>query len=161
MCFRSERIHNFQPIAKIKTFERIKSKSKSKTRTGTIQRVLLVSAATSEYHVRTAVHRTQPTASTAAQPHRSSVNSQQANHNSSPDVLGPLFPGVRAKAKRVGDDFSMLRSRTRLEVRSQFNLSLIPGRQRWTRHHLQAQRPPGVECRRVCLLLWWICVAER
>ena len=32
-----------------------------------------------------------------------------------------MFPGVRAKAKRIGDDFSMMLSRTRLEVRSQYN----------------------------------------
>ena len=87
-----------------KKVERRKSKSKWKTRTATIQRVLLVSAATSEYHIRTAVHSTQPTASTAAQPHnRSPVNSQQANHNNSPDVLWHLFPGVRPTAKRIGD----------------------------------------------------------
>ena len=70
--------------------------NKSKARTATIQRVLLVSAATSGYHIRTAVHNTQPTASTATRPHRSPVNSEQANHNNSPNVLGPLFPGRRA-----------------------------------------------------------------
>ena len=67
----------------------------------------MVNAATSENHIRTAVHRTQPTASTATQPHSSPVNSQQANHNIL-DAPGPLFPGVRAKAKRIGDDFSMM-----------------------------------------------------
>ena len=139
-------------------------KSKSKARTATIQRVLLVSAATSGYHIGTAVPSTQPTASTATQPHRSPVNSQQANHNNSPNVLGPLFPGVRAKAKIIGDGFSMTPSRTRLEVCSQYNLKFLnPGRQRWTHHHLHGKpnNLRGSKCRRVCLLLWCICVAER
>ena len=60
-------------------------------------RVLLVSAATSKYPIRIPVHSTQPKASTATQPHRTPVNSKQANHNNSPDVLGPLFPGMRVK----------------------------------------------------------------
>ena len=45
--------------------------------------------------IRTAVHSIQSTASTATQPRRPPVNSQQANHNPSPDVLGALFPCVR------------------------------------------------------------------
>ena len=48
--------------------------------------------------MRTAVHSIQPTDSTAT---------AGQNHNNSPDVLGRLSPGVRAKAKRIGDDFSM------------------------------------------------------
>ena len=140
--------------------ERWKSKSNSKARTATIRLVLLASTATSGYHIRTAVHSTQPTARTATQPHTSPVNSQQANHNNIPDAPGPLLPGVRAKAKRTGDEFTMP-SRTRLEVRSQYNLKFDPGAS--TRHHLHG-RPndlPGSKCRRLCLLLWWICVAER
>ena len=97
--------------------------------------------------MRTAVHSTPPTASTATQPHRSPVNSQQANHNNSPDVLGPLFPGVRAKSKRIGGDFSMMPSRTRMQVRSQYNLKFDPAASTldpppppWG-----GQRPPGVE----------------
>ena len=54
-----------------------KPKSKSKARTASNQRVLLlVNATTSEYHIRTAVHSIQPTASTPTQPHRPPVNSQ-------------------------------------------------------------------------------------
>ena len=95
----SEKLNDSQPNAETKKVDGWKSKSKSKTRTATIQRVLLVSAATSKYHIRTAVHSIKPTASTGTQPHRPSpVNSQQANHNTIADVLGPLFPGVRAKA---------------------------------------------------------------
>ena len=141
-----EKMRHLQPIAKIKKLS-AEIEEQIKARTATIQRVLLVSAATSGYHIRTAVHSTQPTASTATQPHRSPVNSQQANHNNSPDVLGPLFPGVRAKAKRSRDGFSMMPSRTRLEVRSQYNLKFDPGASTsdappppW-----EAQRPPGVE----------------
>ena len=59
--------------------------------------------------------------STATQPHIPPVNSQQANHNNSPDVLEPLLPSVRAKAKIIGDDFSMLPSR----MREKFVLSII------------------------------------
>ena len=73
-----------------------------KTQTAAIQRVLVVSAATSKCHVRTAVNSTQPTASTATRSHRpppSYIVKQQANHGNSPNVLGPLFPGLRAKAK--------------------------------------------------------------
>ena len=124
-----------------------KTKSKSNARTATIQRILLVSAATSGYHITTAVHSTQSTASTSTQPHRSPVISQQANHNNSPNVLGPLFPGVRAKGKRIGDDFSMIPSRTGLELRFQYNLKFDPGASTsdappppW-----EAQRPPEVE----------------
>ena len=107
----------------------------------------MVSAATSGYHIRTAVYSTQPTASTATEPHRSLVNSQQANHNNSPDVLGLLFPGVRAKGKRIGDDSSMMPSRTRLEVRSQYNLKFDPGASTSDAPPppSEAQRPPGVE----------------
>ena len=81
----------------------------------------MISAATLKNRIRTAVHSTQPTASTVTQPHKTPVNSQQANHNNSHNVLGPLFPGVRAKAKIIGDDLSVITSRTRLEVRSQLN----------------------------------------
>ena len=141
-------IQRFPTYCQNKKVERCKTKSKSKARTATIQRILLVSAVTSGYHIRTAVHSAQPTASTATQPHRSLVNNQQANHNNSPNVLGPLFPGVRAEVKRIGDDFSMIPSRTRLEVRSQYNLKFDPGASTsdapppppW-----EAQRPPGVE----------------
>ena len=48
------------------------------------------------------------------------MNSKKASHNS-PDVLGPLLPGVRAKSKRIGDDFGKMPSRTRLEIRSQYS----------------------------------------
>ena len=90
---------------------------------------------------------TKPTPNTAAHPHRSPVNSQQANHNNSPDVLGPLFPGVLAKPKRIGDDFSLMPSRTRLEVRSQYNLKLDPGASTSDAppSPRDAQRPPRVE----------------
>ena len=66
----SEKLNDLQPNAETKKVDGWKSKSKSKTRTATIQRVLLVSAATSKYHIRTAVHSILPTASTATQPHR-------------------------------------------------------------------------------------------
>ena len=125
------------PYCRNQKVQRWKSKSKSKTQTATIQGVLPVSAATSEDHIRTAVHSTQPTACTSTQPHTSPVNSQQANHNNNPDVLGSSFPDVRAKAKRIGG----------LEVRSQYNLKFDPGASTldvppppW-----EAQRPPGVE----------------
>ena len=111
---------------------------------------ILVSAATSEYHIRTvlrSVDSTQPTACTATQPHRSPVNSQQANHNNGPDVLGPSFPGARAKAKIIVDDFSMMTSRTRLEVRYQNNWKFDPGASTLEKPPppWEAQRPPGVE----------------
>ena len=70
---------------------------------------------------------THNTASTATQPHRSPVNSQQADDNNTPDVLGLLFPGVRAKAKIIEGDFSMMPSRMRLEVCSQYSLKFDPG----------------------------------
>ena len=90
-------MHDLQPIAKIKKLSAENRKANRKHEQQ--QRVLLVSAATSGYHIRTAVNNTQRTASTATQPHRSPVDSQLANRSTSPDVLGPLFPGVRAKAK--------------------------------------------------------------
>ena len=85
--------------------------------------------------------------SAETQPHRSPVNSQQANHNNSPGVFEPLFPGVRAKAKRIGDDVSMMPSRMRLEVRSQYNLKIDPGASTLDARPppWEAQRPPGVE----------------
>ena len=96
-----EKMRHLQPIAKIKKLS-AEIEEQIKARTATIQRVLqVVSAATSGYYIRTAGQSTQPTASTATQPHRSPVNRQQANHNNSPNVLGPLFPGVRAKAKII------------------------------------------------------------
>ena len=36
------------------------------------------------------------------------ANGQQANHNTSPDVPGPLFPGVRANANIVRGKFRMM-----------------------------------------------------
>ena len=39
---------------------------------------------------------------TATQPLRSPINSEQANHDTSLDVLGPSFPGVRAKSEHTG-----------------------------------------------------------
>ena len=113
---------------------------------GSITR-LLVSAATSGYHIRTAVRSTQPAASTSTEPHKSPVNRQQANHNNRPDVLGPLFPGVRAKAKIIGDDFRVMPSRMRLEVRSQYNLNFDPEASTLDAPQppWEAQRPPGVE----------------
>ena len=95
-----EKMRHLQPIAKIKKLSAENRKRKSKARTATIQRVLLVSAATSGYHIRTAVHSTQPTASTATQPHRSPpVNSQQANHNNSPTFSGVCFPACGPKRR--------------------------------------------------------------
>ena len=96
--------------------------------------------------------------STATQPHRTPAHSQQANHDTSPDFLGLSFPGGQAKAK-----FRMTLWRTRLEVRSQYNIKFDHGASSWTRHHLHG-RPnflPGSNCRRVCLLLWWVGMAER
>ena len=105
-----------------------------------------LSDATSKYHVRTAVHSTQTTASTATQSHRSPVHSQQANHNKSLDILGLLFPDHWAIAKRIRGQFSRMPSRMRLEVRSQYNLKFDPGASTlgappppW-----EAQWPPGV-----------------
>ena len=93
------------------------------------------------------MHSTQPTASSAAQPHRLPVNNRQANHKNSPDVPWPLFAGVRAKARILGDDFSIMPSKTTLEVRSPYNLKFDPGASTldaapppW-----EAQRPSGVE----------------
>ena len=72
-------------------------------------------------------HRTQhPThsyCSTATQPHRPPVNSQQANHKTSPDILGPLFPGVRAKANIVGGKFRMMHT-LEDEVGSSFSVKI-------------------------------------
>ena len=146
------------------------SKRKSKARTATIQRVPLVRATTSKYHIRAAVHSIQPTllARQHTQPDRPPINSQQqANHNNtSPEVLGPLFPGVRAyiSVHIVWGKFRMIPSRTRSEVRSQYKNSkfdlgastLDAPSPPW-----EAQRLPESKCRRVCLLLWWICVTER
>ena len=105
-----------------------KSKSISKPRAATIQRVLLGSAAWSKYHIMTAVDSLQPTANTAKQPHRPLlVNSQHANHSTSPDALGPLFPGVQAKANTGSGNLGMMPSRTRSELRSQDNSKFDPG----------------------------------
>ena len=115
----SEKINDLQPNAKIKkVVKKLGAENRQANRKHEqqqfIQRVVLVSAPTSECHIRTAVHSTQPRASTATQPLRCTVNSQQANHTNSPDVLGPLFPGVRAKAKIIGNCFSTTPARTRL-----------------------------------------------
>ena len=84
------------------------------------------------------------------------VNSQQANHNNSPDVLGPLFTGVRAKAKIIVDDFSVMPSRMRLEVHSQHNFKFDPGASTLVAPPppREAQLPPAAKCYRACLLLW-------
>ena len=91
----------------------------------------------------------QPTAinSTVAQPHRPPVNSQQANRNTSPDVLRPLLPGDRDRANIVRVKLRMLPSRARSEVRSQHNFKFDLGASTldappppW-----EAQRPTGIE----------------
>ena len=143
----SEKIHRLQPIAKIKTLSAENRKSKRKHE----QQQFSVSywSAQPPQDITSGLPYTthNPLPATATQPHRSPVNSQQANHNNSPDVLGPLFPGVRAKSKRIGGDFSMMPSRTRMQVRSQYNLKFDPAASTldpppppWG-----GQRPPGVE----------------
>ena len=75
------------------------------------------------------------------------IRSQQANHNNIPNVVGRLLPGLRSKAKRVRGYFTMMPSKMRLEVRSQYNLKFDPiastldaPQRPW-----EAQRPLGVE----------------
>ena len=142
--FCSEKINDFQPTAKIKKLSAEKRKANQKQK----KQQFSVSYWSSQPRqditpgLPYTAHNPLP-----ERQHRSPVNSQQANHNNSPNVLGPLFPGVRAKAKIIGDDFSMIPSRTTLEVRSQYNLKFDPGASTsdappppW-----EAQRPPGVE----------------
>ena len=123
----SEKIHRLQPIAKIKTLSAENRKSKRKHE----QQQFSVSywSAQPPQDITSGLPYTAHKAlrPTATQPHRSPVNSQQANHNNSPDVPWPLFPGVRAKPKMIGDGFSMMPSRTRLEARSQYILKVDPG----------------------------------
>ena len=74
----SEKIHDLQPTSKIRKVERRKSKSKSKGRTAIFQRVLLVSAATSEYYIRTAGEpQQQPRRSRAFVSRRASQNNEK------------------------------------------------------------------------------------
>ena len=98
----SEKIHRLQPIAKIKTLSAENRKSKRKHE----QQQFSVSywSAQPPQDITSGLPYTthNPLPATATQPHRSPVNSQQANHNNCPDVVGPLFPSVRAKAKRIG-----------------------------------------------------------
>ena len=98
--FCPEKIKDFQPIAKIKRLsaeneKQIESTNSSSSACPTGQR----SHATISHQDRRTQHTThcQP----ATQPHRSPVNSQQANHNNSPDVPEPLFRGVRAKLEMI------------------------------------------------------------
>ena len=91
-------------------------------------------------------------------PAQTPVYSQQATHSNSSDVLGPLFPGLRAKAKIIRGQLSTMPSGTRLQVRSQQNLKFDPGASTLgvPGSPREAQLPPGSKGRRVCMLLWWI-----
>ena len=85
---------------------------------------------------------------------------------------GPCFPACASNSKRIGDDFSIMPSRMRLEARSQYNLKFDAGASTLDAppRPREAQRPPGVQmssctpasmvdllpsasCRHVCIVL--------
>ena len=95
----SKKKHDLQRIAKIAKLSAENRKLIENTNSNN-STCPTVSIATPKYHIRTAVHSTQPTASTATQP-QSPVISKQANDSNSPDVLTPCFPAFKPKRSKI------------------------------------------------------------